>query len=987
MKPITTSANPWGSEVSMRQRLCTAIIAILVLVGMAAGVANAAPARLRSVTDNIQGPVGVSLDSQGNLYVADYSRGMVLVFNSKDQLLKSLSVPGALSVAVDSGNRVYVGSSSGQSKGIVSVYSKDLAFVRSLGKGLGEFSKPLSIAIDGADRVYIVDGIDNTVKVFDSAGQSALSFGGTGSDSGLLNKPVAIAVKDSAGEIYVSDRPITATSTGAQTYVPRVQVFDKTGKYLRSFGEYGGDAGKMIAPSGFSLDKSGMLYIADSNMGVVQLFDPSSGLSTDASAALYDSSHALLQPQGVAIGKNNIVYVASYVGKSIDLYALDGFVTMDSAPSLLSFSGTKYGANPAAQSITVANSGSGTLGWSAASNQAWLIPGQTTGSTGPAASANLPVSVNIAPLSAGTFTGTITVTADSGQTDSVPVTLTVQDPPTLGLSNQWLTFSAKKGTVVSPQSVTVSVSNATSLPWTAATDAASSSWLSMAPSSGNATTSSLISVNADSLAPGTYTGYLAFVATGALGGDGTSKIRVDLTVSSTNKINVKANIANASYSISSGGTTAYSGSGSTWSTDSAGTGDYTITFNRVAGYQRPLPQTKKLSEGGEITFDGVYVSYKDIAARRNIVVAKGPASNNTARVKAYKNDGNATAFEFTALKSRYGANSAVGDVDGDGVAELIVGAGAGEDNSALVRIYRADKSKLLEFTPFNTQYGVNVAVADFDGDGKAEVIVAPAGGAQNPAMVRIYAYDQTSNKMVPTGVDITASASMFGANVAAGDTEGDQKPELLTATGFDEDNPAVVTIWKIDTSKGLGSWTAAAIRDITLSGKGGASVAAGDVNDDGKDEIIASAGYDRQGASISIIRAEDGQLLSSITAFSNAKYGSSLAAADLDGDGIADIIAGVGGESGKERTKGKSAGVVKVFNAQGALSYTVTPFVAHQRERGLYRRPQCCADSAGADGGDSSFFGGSSSALRESLTRPLSSASSTLTFTTWPSLR
>ncbi len=50
--------------------------------------------------------------------------------------------------------------------------------------------------------------------------------------------------------------------------------------------------------------------------------------------------------------------------------------------------------------------------------------------------------------------------------------------------------------------------------------------------------------------------------------------------------------------------------------------------------------------------------------------------------------------------------------------------------------------------------------------------------------------------------------------------------------------------------------------------------------------------------------------------------------------------------------------------------------------------PHCEVDSAGVGGGDSSRFAGASrSAFLDRRTRPLSSASSTFTFTIWPSFR
>ena len=47
------------------------------------------------------------------------------------------------------------------------------------------------------------------------------------------------------------------------------------------------------------------------------------------SGALYDNAKPLVTPKGAVIAKNGIVYIASYNGRSIELYALDGYVTME----------------------------------------------------------------------------------------------------------------------------------------------------------------------------------------------------------------------------------------------------------------------------------------------------------------------------------------------------------------------------------------------------------------------------------------------------------------------------------------------------------------------------------------------------------------------------------------------------------------------------------------------------------------------------------
>lgn len=97
--------------------------------------------------------------------------------------------------------------------------------------------------------------------------------------------------------------------------------------------------------------------------------------------------------------------------------------TIGVSPSSLSFTATAGGSNPANQTISITNTGGGTLNWTASDNAAWLTVNPASG----IAPSTLTASVNISGLSAGTHNATITITA-TGATNSpasVPVTLTV----------------------------------------------------------------------------------------------------------------------------------------------------------------------------------------------------------------------------------------------------------------------------------------------------------------------------------------------------------------------------------------------------------------------------------------------------------------------------------------------------------------------------------------------------------------------------------
>jgi uncharacterized membrane protein len=182
------------------------------------------------------------------------------------------------------------------------------------------------------------------------------------------------------------------------------------------------------------------------------------------------------------------------------------------SPTSLAFTGIAGGTNPAAKTIGISNSGSGTLTWSAGDNAAWLTLSPTSGTNIGTVNAN----VNLAGLAAGTYNATVTMTASGVTAKTLPVTLTLTATTggaMIGFSPTSLTFTGTAGST-NPAAKTISISNSGSgtLSWATSDNAA---WLILSPVSGTNSGTITASVNLTGLATGTYNATITVTATGS----------------------------------------------------------------------------------------------------------------------------------------------------------------------------------------------------------------------------------------------------------------------------------------------------------------------------------------------------------------------------------------------------------------------------------------------------------------------------------------
>jgi len=134
---------------------------------------------------------------------------------------------------------------------------------------------------------------------------------------------------------------------------------------------------------------------------------------------------------------------------------------------------------------------------------------------------------------------------------------------------------------------------------------------------------------------------------------------------------------------------------------------------------------------------------------------------------------------FLAFEQKFkgGINAAAGDVDGDGRVEIVVVPDSGRE--PVVRIFDQGGNKKYEFIAYNKSYtkGLSLAVGDVEGDGQAEIVVAPHKGLM--PKVKVFNYKGNLEK------EITAYGATFmgGVNLGLGDIDKNGILDILTAAG------------------------------------------------------------------------------------------------------------------------------------------------------------------------------------------------------------
>lgn len=200
-----------------------------------------------------------------------------------------------------------------------------------------------------------------------------------------------------------------------------------------------------------------------------------------------------------------------------------------------------------------------------------------------------------------------------------------------------------------------------------------------------------------------------------------------------------------------------------------------------------------------------------------IITGSGPGAVFGPHVRAWNFDGAGTVTPIPGVSffaygtPKWGVNVAAGDIDGDGYDEIITGAGPGTVYGPHVRAWNYDGGPTVtpkggvSFFAYGTHYyGVNVTCGDVDGDGIDEIVTGPGPGMMFGAHVRGWNFDGSSTAPLP-GLSFFAwspSEVRYGAKVyASADLNGDGRDELVVGCGPDPEAGTEVKVFEYDGSQ------------------------------------------------------------------------------------------------------------------------------------------------------------------------------------------
>lgn len=292
-------------------------------------------------------------------------------------------------------------------------------------------------------------------------------------------------------------------------------------------------------------------------------------------------------------------------------------------------------------------------------------------------------------------------------------------------------------------------------------------------------------------------------------------------------------------------------------------------FEKIKG-----AQDKKINDGSKINWIKLKPMDGVVLLKINTEINNSGYKNGSF-VRSFDQRGQQVKNGFFAYKDVYPGNTQilVSDLDNDGEKETLV------NGSGAISIYKKGV-KVFKFLPYGANYkgAVSFAVGDLNGDKIKEIITGPGSGSGGGPHIKIFS---STGKILSAGFFAFDKNTAGGISLAVGDINNDCKDEIIVGSG--SGNAPVVRIFNSDGKK-INEFTA-----YDKNFKGGVSVAIGDINNDGRAEIVTGPGA---GGNPNVkVFTKEGKATNQFFAYDKSiKTGIQVMTDDINKDGLAEIL-------------------------------------------------------------------------------------------------
>jgi len=222
----------------------------------------------------LSNPEGVSVDSEGSIYIADTGNNRIQKFSSSGKFIKLYGGFGwtneqfdqPVSIYAQSGLDIFVADKNNhrilrfdRHLNFISVFSVDEIVSEAF-----RFQFPRALVVSPLNEMYVIDGENNRIVHFSVFNAPKTRFGGYESSGEPLNDPVKIS-------LFSSQRILVSDAGRA-----KIVVYDYFGNYLQSI-----SSSALQEPAGVCTDETGNIFVCDTRSQKIIVFDSDGILLTE----------------------------------------------------------------------------------------------------------------------------------------------------------------------------------------------------------------------------------------------------------------------------------------------------------------------------------------------------------------------------------------------------------------------------------------------------------------------------------------------------------------------------------------------------------------------------------------------------------------------------------------------------------------------------------------------------------------------------------